>query len=355
MESFQKQKSTNDILNKGLVIFLLFINMACIKEVGTELVEEPISKSGNFSLGKMLDLPQTLVESDTHRYEKILQHLVHNRPSKVWPVNSPFPLKGSIVPYNRVVAFYGNLYSSGMGVLGALPDDEMLEKLLKEVEAWEKADPMLPVIPALHYITVTAQRNPGPGRKYRLRMPFNQIEEIIRMAAKIDALIILDIQPGHSTLKEEIPQLNKYLSMPNVHLGIDPEYSMKGGETPSKKIGTLDAADINYAATYLADLVHDFNLPPKMLIVHRFTREMITNYSKIETRSEVQIIINMDGFGFAAKKINTYKYCVAAEPVQFTGFKLFYHQDTQDKRWPALMMPEEILNLYPKPIYIQYQ
>ena len=41
------------------------------------------------------------------------------------------------------------------------------------------------------------------------------------------------------------------------------------------------------------------------------------------------------------------------EPVQFTGFKLFYKNDT--KRGSRLMTPEEILQLTPKPVYIQYQ
>jgi len=42
--------------------------------------------------------------------------------------------------------------------------------------------------------------------------------------------LVLDIQVGHSTLRDEVSALEKYLSMPNVHLGIDPEFSMKGGE-----------------------------------------------------------------------------------------------------------------------------
>jgi hypothetical protein len=39
--------------------------------------------------------------------------------------------------------------------------------------------------------------------------------------------------------------------------------------------------------------------------------------------------------------------------VQFTGFKLFYHNDT--KKGNALLTPAEVLRLNPKPLYIQYQ
>jgi hypothetical protein len=39
--------------------------------------------------------------------------------------------------------------------------------------------------------------------------------------------------------------------------------------------------------------------------------------------------------------------------VQYTGFKLFYHNDT--KKGGPLLTPEQVLKLIPKPVYIQYQ
>jgi hypothetical protein len=40
--------------------------------------------------------------------------------------------------------------------------------------------------------------------------------------------------------------------------------------------------------------------------------------------------------------------------VEYTGFKLFYHNDTK-KKGSTLMTPADVLALNPKPIYIQYQ
>lgn len=154
-------------------------------------------------------------------------------------------------------------------------------------------------------------------------------------------------------MKKEIPVLKKYLQLPHVHLGIDPEFSMKNGQPPGKAIKTFDAADINYAAEYLAALGNEYNLPPKILVVHRFTNAMLTNYKKIKTSKEVQLVINMDGFGFPAKKKNTYYHCIYKEPVQFAGLKLFYKNDI--KQVKQLMTPADILQLKPQPIYIQYQ
>lgn len=332
------------------ILLLVMITMMCKSQTGSEMNPIQLEDETLVGLSKEDKADEDTITFDTARYNEILQYLVHNQPTEKWPVNSPMPLPGSIVPFNRIIAFYGNLYSKGMGVLGALPEKSMLDKLSKTVDEWNAADTMLHAIPALHYIAVTAQPEPGAGSKYRLRMPFSQIDQVIRMADTIDALVILDIQPGHSNVEAEIPQLSKYLQMPNVHLGIDPEYSMHGDAIPCQRIGTLDAKDINYAATYLADLVKEYNLPPKILIIHRFTKDMMTNYAKIETRPEVQIIINMDGFGSPAHKKDTYQSCIVNQPVQFAGFKLFYRQDV-----PAMMKPADVLKLNPKPVYIQYQ
>jgi hypothetical protein len=292
---------------------------------------------------------------DTNLYNQKLLLLVHNKPTDKWPVKTPYPLPGAILPFKRIVAYYGNFYSSGMGILGELPEPELFNRLQSEVDKWNKADPRTPVLPAIHYIAVTAQANAGLDGKYRLRMPAEQINKAIETAKKINAIVFLDIQVGLGSLQEEIPFLEKYLAMPNVHLGIDPEYSMKNGQPPCTVIGTFDAADINYASDYLARLVHQYKLPPKILVVHRFTRAMVTNYKKIITRPEVQIVMHMDGFGFPAKKIDTYKSQIANEPVQFTGFKLFYKYDIVRPKWLTIMQPEEILKLNPSPIYIQYQ
>ena len=291
---------------------------------------------------------------DTNRYNKLVKALANNDKSGHWPVKTPYPLNGALLPFNRIVAFYGNLYSKRMGILGELPKDSMLAKLLSETEKWRKADSSIPVIPALHYIAVTAQGAAGKDGKYRNRMPASQIDKIIGMAEKIKGIVFLDIQTAHSTVEAELPHLKSYLLMPNVHLGIDPEFSMKNGAVPGSSIGTFDAADINVAINFLAQIVKEYHLPPKVLIVHRFTRNMITNYKQIKKVPEVQVVIDMDGFGSKVLKKATYKSYIYPEPVQFTGFKLFYKND-KNKGLPNMFTPEELLHFTPVPIYIQYQ
>ena len=269
-------------------------------------------------------------------------------------VKNVYPLPGAVLPFKRIVAYYGNFYSKRMGILGELPEEEMLAKLKTEVEAWKKADSSMDVVPAIHYIAITAQGAPGKDKRYRLRMPFDQIDKALETARKIDALVFLDIQVGLSNLEAEVPLLEKYLRMPNVHFGIDPEFSMKESSLPGKKIGTFDAADINYVSGYLAKLVRESHLPPKVLVIHRFTQGMVTNYDKIQLRPEVQVVMDMDGWGGVPHKETTYKLFIKREPVQFTGFKLFYKNDFRQAN-SRIMTPEEVLKLKPQPVYIQYQ
>jgi hypothetical protein len=250
-----------------------------------------------------------------------------------------------------------------MGILGELPPDKMLARLDKEVAEWQKADPSTPVQPALHLIAVVAQGMPGRDGKYRLRMADTLLEKVASWAATRNALLFLDVQVGQSTVQEELPRLIPFLKRPNVMLGIDPEFSMKPRmdrkqhemvtDKPGARIGTMSSDDVNYAIGLLSDLVTKNNLPPKVLVVHRFTHTMLTGAKKIRLDPRVQVVINMDGWGAPWLKYDSYRVYVEQEPVQFTGFKLFYHNDA--KLGDPILTPAEVLLLNPKPHYIQYQ
>jgi hypothetical protein len=233
----------------------------------------------------------------------------------------------------------------------------MIPRLMAEVEKWNQADSLIKAIPALHYIAVTAQSAPGKDGNYRLRMPHHQIDTVLNWAKEINALVFIDVQVGLSDVQREVPQFEKYLSMPNVHFGIDPEFAMKakGNKKPGSVIGSLDATDINFISGYMADLVKKHNLPPKIFVIHRFTQGMVTNYKNIQLRPEVQIVMDMDGWGGPAKKIDSYKGWISNQPVQFAGFKLFYVNDTEKSGMKEMMSQKQVLSLKPAPVYIQYQ
>ncbi len=274
-------------------------------------------------------------------------------PKPRWPVHAAIPDAGALLPFKRIVAYYGNFYSKRMGILGEYPPDQVLARLKSQAAAWAAADPSTPVVQAVDYIAVSAQGMPGRDGQYRMRMPHSQIEKAIGLANQIHGLVFLDVQPGWSSVKTEVQLLAPYLKQPNVELALDPEFALVEGKKPGAWIGTMSAKDINFAARYLARIVQQNHLPPKILVIHRFTQRMVTDFSAIKPLPQVQIVMDMDGFGSPVLKRSTYKDFIARQPVQFTGFKLFYKNDV--KIGGRLMSPAQVLRLSPQPSYILYQ
>jgi hypothetical protein len=275
-------------------------------------------------------------------------------PGQAWPPAAPYPHGGAILPFERIVAYYGNFYSTRMGILGEFPREQVLARLASTTAAWEAADPDTPVRPAIHYIAMVAQADAGRDGMYRNVMPDEHIERAYSMTKEIDGIMFLDLQVGLSTVQRELPQFREYFTRPEVHLGIDPEFSMKTGDKPGTVIGSFNAADINFTIEWLSEIVRENQLPPKVLILHRFTQDMIQGYQDIKPTPEVQVVMHMDGWGSRELKTSTYRRVVEPEPVQFAGLKIFYKNDLKPPS-TGIFTPSEALKLYPKPVYIQYQ
>jgi hypothetical protein len=269
------------------------------------------------------------------------------------PTSTPFPLPpalpGSVLPSRRVVTFYGNPLAEAMGILGELPPQQMLARLRQQVEAYAKAAPDKPIQPALELVAIVAQAGPGADGMYRLKMDTDLIEEVAGWAESNGYLLILYVQVGRSSVVPEVQSLIPFLKRPYVHLALDPEFAMTSTQVPGDVIGTHDATDVNRTIRILADLVTAEQLPPKLLIVHRFTERMLTNYRQIQPDPRVQVAVVMDGFGAPELKTKHYEELVRDQRVQYLGFKLFYKQDK------PVMTPEQVLELDPPPDVIIYQ
>jgi hypothetical protein len=98
---------------------------------------------------------------DSSDYAKRMDKMANGDTTGKWKFSGLYPKVGAILPFKRVIAYYGNFYSTKMGILGELPKNQMFARLKQEVNAWQKADTSTPVIPALHYIVTTAQGSPG--------------------------------------------------------------------------------------------------------------------------------------------------------------------------------------------------
>lgn len=259
-------------------------------------------------------------------------------------VPPPAPLDGT-----RWITYYGNPLSKRMGILGEIPPEEMMDRLEREAASWKAVDPATRVQPALELVATVASDRPGEDGKYRNRMDDKLIEKVLGWARSRGWPLILDIQIGHSTTRAEVERLRRFLEMPDVHLALDPEFDMPKGVAPGRRIGSTDGEDVNVAAILLARIVEEKKLPPKLLIVHRFTEKMLARRERIRLDPRVQIAVVMDGFGAPGLKKRVYRVVVKNEPVQFAGIKLFYKNDK------PVMPPAEILALDPKPSVVIYQ
>lgn len=330
-------------------------SMAILSSCASDAKKTTVKTAGGADSVVTEEKPIERLPADTAAFNKKIKALANGDTTGKWPVkNQPYPMAGAILPFKRVVVYYGNMHSKKMGALGEYAPAEMWKRLNAEIKRWEKADPSTPVQAGIHYIAVVASGSPGKDGMYVNRMPDKQIDSALAIAKMHNAILFLDLQVGLSTIQKELPRLEKYLKMPNVQLGIDPEFSMKDGSLPGKKIGSYDAADINFCTQYLVNLIQKYNLPPKIFVLHRFTKKMVTNYQKIKLHPEIQFVSHMDGWGEPELKMGTYRHFIYGEPIQFTGFKLFYKNDLK-KAPNRLMTPEELLKLKPQPSYIQYQ
>lgn len=247
-----------------------------------------------------------------------------------------------------VVSYYGNPYTGLMGVLGQLSKDELVSALKRRAAQYEAASGR-PVQPAIHFIATVAQAGAGSDGMYRARMPMELVQEYAQLAADNGMLFIIDIQFGRSTAQAEIPPWLPVLKLPHVHLAIDPEFDMWANELASIDLGHMTAAEVNYASDYLSSIVTQYSLPNKILVVHQFTASMLPDKANIQTNPKVDLVIDMDGFGGRAVKIDHYNYYVGEQAIQFAGIKLFLEHDVN------LMSAEDIMALNPKPDFVVYQ
>ena len=251
-----------------------------------------------------------------------------------------------IFPDRRVVAFYGAPQHDELGVLGIGTPSDAARKLERQARPYARKT--RPVLPAMELIAVIAANAPGPDGKWRTRQEPAVIDRYLRAARRAKALLVLDIQPGHSDFLVEARYLERWLREPDVGLALDPEWQTPGVK-PGTVIGSATSEQVNAVSAWLADIVRSEALPEKLFVVHQFTENMIRDKERVKPRPGLAITMNVDGFGDRPNKIAKYRQ-FTSEAVRFhDGFKLFYEEDVN------LMTPGAVLDLRPPPDLIVYE
>lgn len=253
----------------------------------------------------------------------------------------------SVLSDSLIVAWYGNPRTGLMGVLGQFTGEELASRLRRQANAYSPHTNKT-IVPAYELIAVVALGSPGADGLYRRRETTEVIDSMLEQARANGFRLILDVQVGHSTVEDELEYLRPYLEQPDVYLALDPEFDMWRGQLPGVQIGHMTAAEVNYAIQMLENLIQANGLPPKVLIVHQFTENMLPDKGAIRRSPVVDVVLDMDGFGAQWLKKDTWDM-VMQRPLEFAGIKLFYDQD------PGMFTPAEVMALEPTPSVVIYQ
>ena len=90
-------------------------------------------------------------------------------------------------------------------------------------------------------------------------------------------------------------------------------------------------------------------MPAKMLIVHQFRDDMLSGAARIEAVPEVDLVIDMDGFGTPEDKLEGFEVFSLAAYADQPAIKLFVEWDL------PLMPPAQIEALPVPPRLVIYQ
>jgi nucleotide-binding universal stress UspA family protein len=264
-------------------------------------------------------------------------------------LRAPIDAGASAITANDVVAYYGSPRTPSMGVLGQHTPEEAVALLRERARAFDALNGERGVVPALHLVYGVAQPEAGSDGLHLRYVDDLTVRTYLDLARRNGFLLVLDLQIGHSTAIVETRKIERYLTEPDVALALDPEFALSGTLKPGDAIGALDSSAINEVQAYLAALAIEHGLPKKILVVHQFQPEMIGNAARIERREDVDLIIDMDGYGPADIKQVKYARFGAAPYAPYGGIKVFLEHD------PAPMTEAELLAIEPRPVLFVYQ
>lgn len=258
----------------------------------------------------------------------------------------------TIFPQHRLVGYCG---TPGAPKLGRLRG--RLSRVAKEIEALagEYAEDDRKPLPAFELIAVIAKEERGSDGKSRRRVAESVVEEYLRAAREARALLLLNIQPGHSDFMTEVKHFERFLREPDVGVALDPEWAMTHeSQVPGTRFGRTSGEVIDEVARYLSGIVEEHDLPEKALVFHQVNTRVLVDEDKIVPRPGVAIVKSVDGLGARANKTKTYNALVATMPAGVhPGFKLFFEEDVAGNH--KLMTPARVLALEPKPEYVMYE
>jgi len=250
----------------------------------------------------------------------------------------------------RYVALYGHPLTNALGVLGEQGPEASIARAAKVASTYEPyADEQ--IIPAFEIIATVASGSAGTDGNYSNEWDIGVLAPLVDAAAESGTYVVLDLQSGRADFLSQAKKYRTLLRQPHVGLAMDPEWRLKPGQRPMAQIGSVSAAELNEAIDWLAELTAANDLPQKMVLLHQFRTDMITQRETLHLdHDELAVIVQMDGDGTMGQKLATWGALLADAPdgLRF-GWKNFYDEDEPT---PS---PATTFQVTPKPWWVSYQ
>jgi hypothetical protein len=254
-----------------------------------------------------------------------------------------------LFPRRRLVALYGHPGDPNLGVLGEQDAAATVERARQLAATYDGLDGT-PAVPTLEIITTVASSEAGSDGDYSLASSLDHIRPFVDAAGAAGQYVILDLQPGFTDFLTQAKLYEELLRLPHVGLALDPEWRLAPGEMHMEDIGQVSAAEVNAVASWLAALTRDHALPQKLLLLHQFRTDMLPDRAAIRRHPELALVVQMDGNGSPALKLDTWSKLLAGGPAGLLfGWKNFYDEDS------PMLTPAETIAVEPTPVLVSYQ
>lgn len=264
---------------------------------------------------------------------------------------TPLP-GGGFLPLEdrRIVALYGSHGAPTLGILGEQDVEATLTRARELAAGYDDAVDGRTVVAGLDVIATVASAFPEPTGDYSRRVPLARLRPLVDRAGEEGMAVLLDLQPGRTDFLTQAQEYVELLREPHVHLALDPEWRIGPTERHLQRIGSVEAAEVQEVADWLAALVRTERLPQKILMLHQFTLDMLPERDTIDVPPELVGVVHVDGQGPLATKERTYAVMTGgAEERWQWGWKNFTRIDV------PLATPQRTLDRSPVPVIITYQ
>lgn len=313
--------------------------------------------------------------------------------------SKPFdPSIGAPLPNYRIVAAYG-FQGTGYAANGPASSIDMLTNYLPQLQQlgqqYAALDPTHPVKLAVDLVVQTFAPcsiqycNGWFEAEPDDLLQNNTLASYINFCQQHNMLLFLDIQLGTEPVQHALTTpiapakrpdtaLTYLEKFPFVELHLDTEfhfpntqegYSLAAQYDP----GAMPASELNWAINALAQIPQQYHVPRKILVTDQWypgvfnlfdvswSSDASSQKKDIKPDPNVSLVLQSDGFGSYDNKIGDYQAFVQQDLLEYGGYKLFFYYqgansyDYADISNPTVQTPQQVMQLFPQPLYISYQ